>query len=228
MCFIFLFIHQLLFKQKLRIRFLTVISRMKKNSYESILYQKIDDAIDALSGSDRKEMLKVKKIDDDFSSKFTAFCDWLINIASSNNSKSESHPKATPDDVKKAKKSREIRDSTIVMDMFNKEDYNKALKLLKSKEGQLSTEVNDLIQMNSRLQKLHNQDRVIMLKQQRELSLLINRLKDGKIKCVDSDYEDDDENEETDNLKEEFQEMFLELDEIQKKIKRSKHQRNHL
>lgn len=46
-----------------------------------------------------------------------------------------------------------------------KDDYLSTLKLLNAQEGQLSITVNDLIQQNLRLQRLHNQDRAILLKQ---------------------------------------------------------------
>lgn len=46
-----------------------------------------------------------------------------------------------------------------------KDDYQSTLKLLNVQEGQLSVSVNDLINQNQRLQRLHNQDRAILLKQ---------------------------------------------------------------
>lgn len=46
-----------------------------------------------------------------------------------------------------------------------KDDYLSTLKLLNAQEGHLSTTVNDLVHQNLRLQRLHNQDRAILLKQ---------------------------------------------------------------
>ena len=44
-------------------------------------------------------------------------------------------------------------------------DYQKCLKLMKAKDGQLYAFINDILEQNMRLQRLHNQDRAILLKQ---------------------------------------------------------------
>lgn len=47
----------------------------------------------------------------------------------------------------------------------HEDDYSLSLNLLKAEEGHLSTSIQELIHQNHHLQRLHNQDRAILLKQ---------------------------------------------------------------
>ncbi|OHT14000.1 hypothetical protein TRFO_15630 [Tritrichomonas foetus] len=88
-------------------------------------------------------------------------------------------------------------------------DYKDSLRLLNAGEGQLTNFINDLKQQNLRLQRLHNQDRAILLKQHAVIhqadmndesennnSRRVKNVKNSKnVKIVRSESESENENE---------------------------------
>lgn len=204
---------------------------MKRNAVEAILQQKIDEAIDILSRSDRKKMSEVKKIND-FSAKFSAFCDCLIDAANSQREKADAPAKphrniglCGMDESGSETEYDTDADNNDPLSSFDRCDYEEALTLLGCREGELATAVSDQIQVNSRLQRLHNQDRVIMLKQQKEITNLKSAHKNSGYNYIDS-YECDEEDDKANSLKEEIHQMYHEINEIQRNIKKSRHKKN--
>ena len=124
---------------------------------------------------------------------------------------------------------------------MKKDDYLSSLKLLNVQEGQLSISVNDLIQQNLRLQRLHNQDRAILLKQHAVIHGLddtpgdkcnvgLNQNRFDSENETDSDSQKSSSNdnddgilEECKKLKNDFQQISNEIQNLNSQVKKRNH-----
>ena len=157
---------------------------------ESLLETRIDQtiAITLPSEQSRIDLLVAMKNIDSFPVRLASFTDYLIDYAASlslelnkvgvqlseNKEKlaAISRSKKSTDRIQSIARKLNVRIDNIedaIDDLLasNKaaSDYEEALELVNQNPGNLAAAVNELLQQNLRLQRLHNQDRALLLKQ---------------------------------------------------------------
>ena len=113
---------------------------------DSVLAGRIDEAISALPATENSTLNQIKCIPS-LPERLAAFCDYMIEHTSSLSLAIKS---------KRPSLSKQARIAN---------DYRSACELTGAREGELAAAVSDLRDTNLRLQRLHNQDRAILLKQ---------------------------------------------------------------
>jgi hypothetical protein len=126
----------------------------------SLLESRIDQAIAITPPDDssRLELLSGIKNVESFPEQLASFADYLIDYAASL-SLALSQSKASG-----VRSTHNSRHTSKIGENFE-DDYHESLALLKAAPGNLSPAIDDLVQKNLWLQRLHNQDRAILLKQ---------------------------------------------------------------